>query len=148
MKISILITILILSFAGFATTLAAQDTPSPNLSVDDVKQLRKIAADLDYEKARADAAIEQAESWKTSAASWRTLYLAEKDRADRVQGGRVAELQKGIEACKDLHALDSQKLAEDEFTIRKLKGQRKWWFAAGLGTGAAAGAYGVSKLSL
>ncbi|HEX3101107.1 MAG TPA: hypothetical protein VHQ01_04925, partial [Pyrinomonadaceae bacterium] len=144
MKIKTLVFLLFIVL-GSAFSAMAQDTVE--IGIEDLKQLRKLAVDRDYEKARADVAVEQAESWKTSAASWRTLYLAEKDRADRVQGGRVEELQKGIEACRDLHVLDSQKLAENEFTIRKLKGQRKWIFATGLGAGAAAGVYGAKTFS-
>lgn len=147
MKISTLIPILILSFAAFVTTLAAQDTPSATLSAEDVKQVRKIIADRDFYKASYENEKQLRDAAEKSIIGWRSLYLAEKDRADRVQGGRVEELQKAVEASRDLHALDSQKLAENEFTIRKLKVQRKWWFAAGLGTGAAAAAYGASKLS-
>lgn len=109
------------------------------LSADDVKQLRKLAADRDYQQARADEAIRQRDAWKDSAANWQKLYLAEKDRADRVQGGRVAELEKAISAYKDQAAADRERLGEMEFKIRKLKGERKWWLALGAVAGGIGG---------
>jgi len=82
-----------------------------------------------------------------SAANWQKLYLAEKDRADRVQGGRIDELLKANAAYKDQAENDRQRLGELDFKIRKLKSQRKWWFATGLGTGVVAGAYGATKFN-
>ena len=139
MKTLMLILITIASCAAFAPTLLAQDINLAALSADDVKAIRKIIADRDYEKARADEAVSQAESWKVSAGSWRVLYLAEKDRADRVQGGRVEELLKANAAYKAQAENDRERLGELEFKVRKLKSQRKWWFAAGAAGGLAGG---------
>ncbi len=119
----------------------------PSLSADDVKLIRRIIADRDYEKARADEAIKQLDGWKTSAANWQKLYEAEKDRADRVQGGRVEELLKANQAYKDQAELDRQRLGELEFKNRKLKSERKWWLALGFGTGLGAGLYTGSKIN-
>jgi hypothetical protein len=125
--------------------VSAQETVV--ISIEDLRQLRKLAADRDYEKARADEAVRQAEAWKGSAANWQKLYESEKDRADRVQGERIDLLQRANAEYKTQAEADRQRLGELEFTIRKLKSQRKWWFAAGAGIGAAAGVYTTKKFS-
>ena len=135
-----LIAIMILSFAAFAQTVRAQDIPS-SLSVDDAKLFRKIIADRDYEKARADEAVEQRDRWKGSSASWEALYRSEKDRADRVQGGRVDELSKAnFELHNQNTDLKREKRELQDDNVR-LRSSRKWYFTAGATAGAAAGAY-------
>lgn len=109
------------------------------LSVDDVKQLRKLAAEREFYKRSFEESERQSAEWRRSAENWRTLYEAEKDRADRVQEGRVSELQKAIAAFKDQADADRQRLGELEFRIRKLKSQRKWWFGAGAAAGIVGG---------
>lgn len=126
-----------------AVSVLAQETVT--IPIEDLKQLRKIAADRDYQQSRADEAARQADAWKLSSANWQALYLAEKDRADRVQGGRVDELQKAIAAYKDQAENDRQRLGELDYKVRKLRSERKWWFALGFGTGAVTGGYAVKK---
>ncbi len=103
--------------------------------MDDVKLFRKIIADRDYQQARADEAVRQSDAWRLSASNWEALYRSEKLRADVTQENRIAELQKANAAYKDQAENDRQRLGEMEFKIRKLKSQRKWFFAAGLGAG-------------
>ena len=135
----ILIATLILSCAAFAQTTNEPDSGSVTLSVDDVKQLRKLAAEREFYKRSFEESERQSSEWRRSAENWRKLYEAEKDRADRVQEGRVTELQKAVAAFKDQAEADRQRLGELEFRIRKLKSQRKWWFAAGAAVGVAGG---------
>jgi hypothetical protein len=135
-----LIAIMILSFAAFAQTVRAQDIPS-SLSVDDVKLFRKIIADRDYEKARADEAVRQRDEWKKSAADWEALFRSEKDRADRVQGGRVEELGKAnFELHNQNDALKREK-RELEDDLVSCKSSRKYYFIGGATLGGAAGTY-------
>lgn len=116
------------------------------LPVEDVKALRKMAADYEFQKARADEAESQLAAWQKSSADWRALYLSEKDRADRVQGGRIDEsagaisdLQKANAEYKSQATSDRQKIAEQNAEIIKLKSGRKWWFAAGAAAGGVGG---------
>lgn len=115
--------------------------------MEDVKQLRKLAADRDYQAARADEAEKQSAAWQISSGKWKALFESEKQRADVTQESRIAELGK---ANLQLHIqadADKQKIGEQNFTIRKLKSERKWWFGVGFGTGAVAGIYGAKKFS-
>ena len=116
------------------------------LPAEDVKQLRKLAADRDYQQARADEAEAQVTGWKNSSAHWKELYESEKDRADRVQGGRVDENAKAIvdlqTANKILHDqadADRKHIAELNSDIASLKSGRKWWLITGAVAGGAAG---------
>lgn len=115
--------------------------------MEDVKLFRKIIADRDYEKARADEAMKQLDGWRTSATNWQLLYDAEKKRADVTQEGRISELLKANAAYKDQAENDRIRLGELDFKVRKLKSERKWWFAAGAGTGLAAGVYGARRFN-
>jgi hypothetical protein len=116
------------------------------LPVADVIQLRKLAADRDFQKARADDAVNQSLEWQRSVAKWETLYLAEKRRADEVQGGRVGDLTAAnVELHKQADA-DRVKIGELNAEIISLKAGRKWWFVAGAVAGGVAGyAVGASR---
>jgi hypothetical protein len=116
--------------------------------VDDVRQIRELIVDRDYWKARAAEAERQSAGWQKSSANWQSLYEAEKSRADGVQEKRIAELLasnaelgKANAVYKLQAADDRQKIGEQEFTIRKLKRERKYYFAAGFATGFTAGGY-------
>jgi hypothetical protein len=111
------------------------------LPAEDVKQLRKLAADRDYQQARADEAEKQSAQWKASSENWRGLYESEKHRADDVQGGRIDLLTKANAALHDQADADKQKIGEQNFTIKKLKSERKWWFVTGAIAGGAVGGY-------
>ncbi len=135
-----------IAFAVFGSTnVSAQE--AVEVTIEDLRQLRRIAADRDHQEARANEAERQAADWQASAGKWQKLYDAEKDRADRVQGGRIAELQKANEFYREQAEADKQRLGELEFRIRKLKNQRKYWFGAGAAIGGAAGAFGGYKIA-
>lgn len=145
MKRLMLIPILIASFAAFVPTLVAQDINLANLSADDVKAIRKIIADRDFEKGRADEAIKQRDYWKTSAAEWKVLFESEKARADGIQEQRidavknaVAEMQKANKLLHDQAEADRKKIGEQQAKIISLKSDRKWWVSGGAVAGAAA----------
>jgi hypothetical protein len=104
------------------------------LPADDVAQLRKLAADRDYQKSRADEAERQSSEWQKSASKWEALYVSEKKRADEIQGQRVQILT-------DQAAADRQKVGEQNAEIISLKSSRKWYFGAGVAAGAVAGYY-------
>lgn len=123
--------------------------------MEDVKQIRKIQADLKYQTSRADTAEEQSAGWQKSAAQWKQLYLDEKARADGVQEKRVGEtkaaatdlqtanneLGKANFALRQQAEADRQKIGELTFDVRKYKGERKWFFGAGAVTGGLVGGY-------
>ncbi len=118
------------------------------ISAEDVKQIRRIVVERDYFKAAFEESENQKNLWRKSSADWKALYESEKARADGVQESRIAELRRANDELtkansfyKQQAADDRQKLGEQEFTIRKLKSERKWYFAAGFGTGFAAGGY-------
>ncbi len=98
-------------------------------------------ADVEFYKQKA-ANLERSEAAaKASAKDWESLYLKEKDRADRVQGGRVEELTK---ANTELHAqttADRQKIGELTAENISLRSGRKWWFGVGAAIGAVGGYY-------
>ncbi len=133
------LTLLIILFASFPAF--AQDIP-----LDDVKAIRKLAADRDFWKASYEESERQKAAFAKSAADWKALAQSETDRADRVQGGRineslgaVTELQK---ANRELHAQaerDRQKIGELTAENESLRGGRKWYFGAGAVTGFVAG---------
>lgn len=142
--ITSLFCILVLSLV-FSTVSTAQETVT--IPVNDLKQLQKIAAEREFYKSAFEDEQRKSAGWQQSSSDWKKLYESEKLRADEVQGGRIAELLKANAAYKDQAALDRQRLSELEFSLRKAKGQRKWYFAAGLGLGAVGGAYGGSKIN-
>jgi hypothetical protein len=102
--------------------------------VEDVAQLRKLAADRDYQKSRADEAARQSSEWQSSAAKWEALYLSEKKRADEIQGQR-------IQILTDQAIADRQKIGELNAQVISLKSSRKWWFGAGAVVGGFGGYY-------
>lgn len=134
--------ILLIAIFLFTATASAQ-TPSstPCLNPDDVKAFRQALADRDFYKQRAENAERGEAAAKASATSWENLYLKEKDRADRVQGGRVDALQGALDTAKDQMADDRQKIGEQNARIIKLESSRKWYFILGSAAGAAAGYY-------
>lgn len=130
----------------FATTLSGQDLRC--LSADDIKVVRQIIADREFQRQRAENAEAQVAAVESSREGWRKLYEAEKLRADAVQGGRIDELQKAntelTAANRELHvqaAADKQKIGEQNAQILKLRSDRKWWFGAGAVVGGFGGYY-------
>lgn len=115
------------------------------LSAADVRTVRSIIADREFYKAAFEESERQRAALVTARDNWRSLYEAEKLRADIVQGGQVAELKAevkdvraALDTAKDQMALDRQKIGEQNAEIIRLKSSRKWYF----GLGAAAGAVG------
>jgi FtsZ-binding cell division protein ZapB len=95
-----LLMMLIISAAVFVQTLEAQVSGSQpssaqtvQISVEDLKTLRQIAAENVSLKAECEELKRQCEGWRNSANSWQKLAEAEKDRADRVQAGAITELE-------------------------------------------------------
>lgn len=123
---------------------SAQETVTIPLS--DLKQFQKTAAEREFYKSAYEDSLRKAASWQQSASDWKKLYESEKLRADEVQGGRIAELLKANSAYKDQAALDKQRLGELEFTVRKVKAQRRWWLAVGFG-GGLYGGYKLGKIN-
>lgn len=142
------ILILMLSFAGFVKTLQAQDSDSPTISVEDVRQIRKIIAERDFYKNSFEESEKQRLKWQQSAENWQKLYLAEKFRADTVQEKRINELLEANTALGKANIqlraqteADRTRLAEQQFIINKLKNSRKFYFAGGFALGFGAGAF-------
>lgn len=126
--------------------LAAQDLTC--LSVNDLREVRKIIADREFYKASFEEAQKQNTALVASRDSWKALFESEKNRADNIQGGRVAELQAevkdargALQIAKDQMADDRVKIGEQSAEIISLKSSRKWYFGFGLATGAVAGYY-------
>ncbi len=145
MKKLILFILLNLIVGFLSSSASAQNTPVC-LTPDDVKAIRKIVADRDYYKAAFEESERQRAAWQKSSADWKALYESEKSRADGVQESRIkalsdanAELSKANFFYKQQADADRQKIGEQNFTIRKLKSERKWFFAAGFGLGALTG---------
>lgn len=138
------IVFLAVMFTGFTAVSNAQETVT--IPVSDLKIFQKAAVERDHYKTAYEDEKQRSATWERSAGDWKNLYEAEKRRADDVQGGRIAELLKANQAYKDQAALDKQRLGELEFSVRKLKSQRKWWFGGGLAIGAAGGTLAGYKL--
>lgn len=152
MKKTILLILIAFFMVVFVDQARGQTVP---IGIEDLKELRRIAADREFQKNRADEAERQRDAFKGSAESWRQLYESEKNRADVVQGGRVDELQKAIADYKseigelkkanaflhDQADRDREQIGQLNFDVRKLKSERKFWFAGGALIGAAAGGY-------
>ncbi len=119
----------------------------------DVKQIRELIADRDYWKDQAAEEKRQKIEWQKSSANWERLYNSEKGRADGVQENRIAELRSSVaelgKANFQLRAQsedDKRQLGEQAFTIRKLKSERKLYFATGFAVGSAAGGFAGYKI--
>ena len=146
------ILILLLITAAFCTAAFAQTVEIP---IGDLKELRKLAADREYQKDRADEAEKQSAGWKQSAENWKNLYQDATKRADETQQGRIDqlkialadmtlarnELQLANIKYKDQIAADREKIGELEFSNRKLKSERKYLFFGGVVIGAVGGGY-------
>jgi hypothetical protein len=125
------------------------------MNADDLAQLRKIAADREFQKNRADEAERQSSEWQRSSERWRGLYESEKRRADEIQEKRVselnaavgefrtevAELRKANGFLQDQAKSDKEQIGQLNFDVRKLKSERKFYFAGGVGVGAVGGFY-------
>lgn len=142
MKLRMLV-VLILATC-FATTLSAQDLAC--LSVDDQRVIRQIIADREFYKKSFEEAQAQKARVEQSRDGWKSLFEAEKLRADEVQGGRVDELKKEVGDLRlantklhDQHAADTKHMGEQNAEIADLKSARKWWFGAGTVLGGAGG---------
>lgn len=119
------------------------------ITIDDLRSFRKSAADaLFWEKAAKDKDDQAAEANK-SAANWKGLYLAEKDRADRVQEKRATEATAAANDFKEVNVemrtqntelkRDKRELEDDNVS---LKSSRKYYFGAGVVTGGVLGFFG------
>lgn len=119
------------------------------ISLADLQTFRKAIADAKFWEDTANDKGKQVAAANESAANWQKLYLSEKDRADRVQGGRIEEVKDAnvdlklsvakLEAQADR---DRDKIAQQNADIISLKSSRKWYFGGGIVTGAAAGFLG------
>ena len=132
---------------GLITTNFSQ-TPTTEITAEDVQQIRRIIADRDYWKARAEEEARQKDEWKKSSATWEKLFESEKYRADVLQENRITELKEANKSLtsanfqlREQSAADRERLSEQQFTINKLKSSRKWYFAAGLGVGFGTGLF-------
>ena len=117
------------------------------------KVLRHYQSQSDAEAlAEDEAAFEESENqknlWRKSSADWKALYESEKARADGIQESRITELKGANDELakanffyKQQAADDKQRLGEQEFKIRKLKSERKYYFATGFGLGFGTGTY-------
>lgn len=130
----------------FVAAGSAQETVT--ISLEDLKQFRKMAADRDYWKGVADDRQAQIDAAQKSNENWRKIAASETDRADRVQGGRVTEVKaantdfkEAIDLFKTSQAADRQKIGEQNAEIISLKSSRKWYFFTGTALGAVAGGY-------
>lgn len=123
-------------------TLKGQDTPC--LSADDVKALRQALADRDFYKQRAENAEAMNTAIVASRDSWKSLYEAERVRADTIQGGRIKELEAAGVQYKAQADADRQRIGELNAEVIRLKAGRKWWLATGAVVGGVAG-YFVGK---
>lgn len=130
----LMLPLLAISFAVFAPTLHAQASPLVTLPADDVAQLRRLAADRDFQKTRAEQAEQQRDEAIKSRDSWKGLYESEKVRADNIQGERIKILT-------DQSIADRQKIGELNAQVISLKSSRKWWFGVGAVAGGFAGYY-------
>lgn len=152
MKIKIIVFCLFVACIFAAPPARGQTVEIP---LADLQKLRELAADRDFQKNRADLAETQGAEWKGQAEKWRALYESEKNRADNVQGGRVAELQAAnndfksevaqlklsIGYLRDQSVKDKEQIGQLNFDVRKLKSERKYIFTGGVLVGGAAGFY-------
>jgi hypothetical protein len=124
----------LLFFAPLA--VAAQDTVT--ITIEDLRSFRKAGVDRDFWQAAAKDKDDQLAAANKSAADWKTLYLAEKDRADRVQEKRATEataaatdFQKANVELRDQNTDLKREKRELEDKLTGAKAQRKWYFATG-----------------
>ncbi len=139
-------------FFSLLATVSAAAQETVTIPIDDLKQLRKLAADRDYQKGLADDAQARIAALQASSTDWQKLYLSEKNRADVVQGGRITEnqgeigdLKKANAALHDQHADDVRKIGELTFDLNKANRSKKYYFTGGFLAGAASGGYVAAK---
>jgi len=127
--------------------LQAQDTVTITLS--DLQNFRKAVNDAIFWEKTSKDKEDQIKAANDSAASWKGLYLSEKDRADRVQEKRAVEATAAAndfkEANFELRSQNTELKREKrdlEDDVTSLKSGRKWYFTAGAATGAVAGFFG------
>lgn len=125
-------------------TTAAQETVT--VTLDDLKILRKAAADRDYWEKAYNESERQKQAAIGSAANWEKLFLSEKNRADNIQGGRITETQGAVkdlqDANKELHAQaerDRVKIGELTAENNKLRSERKYIAGLSFAGGVVAG---------
>ena len=116
--------------------------------MEDVKTLRKMAAENTSLKAECAELRAQLDGWKTSAGNWQKLYESEKQRADNVQGEVINNLEKAIKNKDSAIDLQRQQIQSDkdyisslEGKVRSLKKQRWKIGAIAFTFGNAAGSY-------
>lgn len=123
------------------------------ITLEDLKIFRQAQVDAVSYKKEAEEAKRQSAEWETSAKNWKSLFEAEKLRADNVQAQALKECDASkVDLAKanfQLHRQadeDREKIGNLQFDIRKLKANRKWVFTAGFGTGLAIGGYTGYKI--
>lgn len=136
---------LLLALVAFFVLLTlSQAFLAQDIDPEDAEAVRRIIARANMLEAKAAEEKAQKEAWQESAANWKKLYEAEKDRADRVQGGRVDDLNDALAAEREAHSLtkrqvvvyEEQRKADKDYITRlerdnrSLKKQR-WWFGVG-----------------
>jgi hypothetical protein len=119
------------------------------ITLSDLQNFRKAVEDAKFWQSTATDQKSQIAAANESAANWQKLYLSEKDRADRVQGGRIDEVKDANVALKlaiaKLEAQarrDADKIGEQNEEIISLKSSRKWYFGAGAVGGGVLGFFG------
>ena len=137
----ILILGLVIACVGFYQPATAQD-----ITPEDLKQLREIIAERDFYKAKAEVEQKLKKHWIGIAADWEELAAKERDRADRVQGGRIKDLERALAASKIESAVLRNQITRDQVYIKKLerrinslKTQRLLFGAVGFVAGTAFG---------
>lgn len=137
---------LIIILLLFTSSIVAQDV---TITLADLQNFRKAAADAVFWEKTAKDKDDQITAANTSATNWKGLYLSEKDRADRVQGGRIDEIKDAnvdlklvISKLETQAKADAQKIGEQNAEIISLKSSRKWYFGTGAVVGATAGFFG------
>lgn len=145
-RINVLAFIGAVILSSFVLTISAQ---CQDIDPQDAAAIRKLIAENQRLKAENLELINQRDAWKGHAASWEALYQAEKDRADRVQGGRIEQLnialaaeKESVRLLRDQVKADQQYIERLEKRVSNLKTQR-WIFGLG---GFAAGTYFGAKV--
>jgi hypothetical protein len=128
---------------------AAAQAQNVTITVQDLQNFRKAVADADYWEKTAHDKEDQIKAANDSVASWKGLYLSEKDRADRVQGGRIDEikdantdLKRSVDKLEAQAGRDRDKISEQNAEIIGLQSSRKWYAFTGGITGAVVGFFG------
>lgn len=142
---------LIFSIIFFAcvcsVNISAQETVSITLA--DLQNFRKAVADAVFWEKTAKDKEDQVKAANDSSASWKGLYLSEKDRADRVQEKRAVEataaatdFQKANFELREQNTDLKREKRDLEDKIERLESSRKYYFGFGAATGGVLGFLG------